>query len=84
VPCACRWASKASRQRAVMSRVPQLTQKVRPCRRATACFESSHGVARRPAFTTPPHCGQWLTGASRRRWFMFSQVGPERDPITPP
>jgi hypothetical protein len=29
----------------------------------------------RSAFTTPPHSGQWLTAASRRRWFMFSQAG---------
>jgi hypothetical protein len=50
-----------------MSRVPQLTQKVRPCRRATACFELSHWVAGKPAFTTSPHSEQWLTGASRRR-----------------
>ena len=77
-------SSKVDRQRAVMSRVPQSTQKVRPCRRATACLEPSHCVVRRPAFTTPPHCGQWLTGASRRRWFMFSQVVPELDPITLP
>jgi len=66
-----------------MSRVPQSTQKVRPCRRATACRESSQCVAGRPAFTRPPHSGQWLTGASRRRWFMFSQAVPERCPGNP-
>ena len=61
-----------------MSRIPQLTQKVRPCLRATACSELSHRLAGSSAFTTPPHSGQWLTGASRRRWFMFSQAVPKR------
>ena len=35
---------------------------------------------RQVAFTMPPHSGPWLTGASRRRWLMFSQAVPERDP----
>src|SRR5262245_52548570 len=63
-----------------MSRVPQSTQKVRPCRRATARLERSQCVAGRSAFTMPPHSEQWLTGASRRRWFMFSQAVPKRAP----
>jgi hypothetical protein len=86
--CACAITTSRSgsrtvcRQRAVMSRIPQSTQKVRPCRRATACREPSQSVAGSSAFTTPPHSGQWLTGASRRRWFMFSQAGLERCTVT--
>ena len=75
---------KDGRQRAVvMSRVPPSSQKVRPLPPRHSVPRAVAVPDRQVAFTTPPHSGPWLTGASRRRWFMFSQAGPERDPITP-
>src|SRR5206468_229153 len=59
-------------QRAAISCAPQSTQKAERCRRDAACFASLHGGLESCAFTTPPHCGQWLTGEFARRWFMFS------------
>jgi hypothetical protein len=54
-------------QRTAISCAPQSTQKAERCRRDAACFASLHGGLESCAFTTPPHCGQWLTGEFARR-----------------
>jgi hypothetical protein len=54
-------------QRLKINCVPQWTQNAARSRRAAACWVSLHGWARILAFTTPPHCGQWPTGADARR-----------------
>jgi|SRR5213596_1467991 len=54
-------------QRTTISCAPQSTQKAERCRRDAACLASLHGGLESCAFTTPPHCGQWLTGEFARR-----------------
>jgi hypothetical protein len=46
---------------------PQRKQKASPSFKREACSAAVHRAALIRALTTPPHCGQALTGASLRR-----------------
>ena len=70
----------AGSQRSRISCVPQSTQYTARSRRAAAWWVSLHRRAGMRSLTTWPHCTQWATGASLRRWLRLSHelAGPRR------
>src|SRR5882724_3737477 len=64
---AARAGDPGATQRVAISAAPQSTQNGDWRRRAAACLLSSQREDVICAFTTPPHLGQWLTGALLRR-----------------